>query len=405
MRGKGGERVSGIRFILAAYAGSRLFYLIAGLLLVRLVPTSAYQLTTMDVPPGSLNIWSHWDGQHYVALARDGYLHPPRDVSPAFFPVYPLLVRSFSELSGDHLSQGVISWWGTAVSLLFLPLAFYFIYDIARQAWGESVAKGTILALAFFPTTFFLNATYSESLFLAVSAGSLWAIRVRKNLLLACILAGVASATRNVGVFLVVPLVYEWIKGGGLKNGSQRWQGLYLALAPSGLIIYMGYSWMKFSDPLFFYHAQKNWEREATGPLVTATRAWQTADESFHTLQDPGLWAHPTIQTLTEHVDLANSLYSLAFLVFALIVLLLGLRHLPFSLTIYGLLLVIVPALFGRPDSPLMGVPRYVLMAFPIFFVLGLLSKNKLLFGIWLILSTVFSIVLCALFVTWRFVA
>jgi hypothetical protein len=29
-------------------------------------------------------------------------------------------------------------------------------------------------------------------------------------------------------------------------------------------------------DPVFFYSAQ-NWQREATGPFVTATRAWQTA--------------------------------------------------------------------------------------------------------------------------------
>jgi hypothetical protein len=64
-------------------------------------------------------------------------------------------------------------------------------------------------------------------------------------------------------------------------------------------------------------------------------------------------------------------------LIFAVVVLLAGVRKLPFSLTIYGLLLVIVPALFGKPDSPMMGVPRYVLMAFPIFFVVGLLSKKQ----------------------------
>jgi hypothetical protein len=104
-------------------------------------------------------------------------------------------------------------------------------------------------------------------------------------------------------------------------------------------------------------------------------------------------------------VERANCLYNLAFLIFAVVVLLAGVRKLPFSLTVYGLLLVIVPALFGKPDNPLMGVPRYVLMAFPIFFVLGLLSKNKPLFGIWLILSTVLSLILCALFVSWRFVA
>jgi hypothetical protein len=104
--------------------------------------------------------------------------------------MYPLLLRSFSELFGDHLSKGALSHCGTLLTLVFLLLAFYFIYDIARQEWDERVAKGAILALAFFPTTFFLNATYTESLFLALSAGSLWAVRVRQNLLLASVLAG-----------------------------------------------------------------------------------------------------------------------------------------------------------------------------------------------------------------------
>ena len=80
--------------------------------------------------------------------------------------------------------------WGPLLSLLFLPFALYFIYRIALEGWDERVARGTVLILAFFPTTFFLNAAYTESLFLALSAGSLWAMRVRKDLLVACVLAG-----------------------------------------------------------------------------------------------------------------------------------------------------------------------------------------------------------------------
>ena len=57
--GKGNREFSGIRFVLAVYAASRLFYLISGFLLARVVSTSSYQLTTSDVPSGSLNIWSH----------------------------------------------------------------------------------------------------------------------------------------------------------------------------------------------------------------------------------------------------------------------------------------------------------------------------------------------------------
>ncbi|HEX5914692.1 MAG TPA: mannosyltransferase family protein, partial [Rubrobacter sp.] len=168
------RKSTGVAFVLAVYAASRLFYLISGSLLAYLVPTSSFQRVTLDVPSGSMNIWSHWDGEHYVRLAMGGYLHPPDNVSPAFFPLYPLLLRSFAELFGGPITKEALSVWAPLLSLLFLPFALYFIYRIALDAFDERVAKGTILILAFFPTTFFLNAAYTESLFLALSAGSMW---------------------------------------------------------------------------------------------------------------------------------------------------------------------------------------------------------------------------------------
>jgi hypothetical protein len=392
---------SGVGFVLVLSAASRLFYLVCGSILAQVVPTSSFQRATLDVPSGSMNLWSHWDGEHYVLLALGGYLTPPANVSPAFFPLYPLLVRSFAELFGGPISREVLSVWGPLLSILFLPFALFFVYRIALDDWGERVARGTVLALAFFPTAFFLNAAYTESLFLALSAGSVWAIRVRKNLLLACVLAGFASATRNVGVFLVVPLFYEWTRNIDLF----RWRAAYLALVPSGLFAYMGYLWARFGDPFLFYSAQEDWGRRATGPLATASRALASAVEGAGRFLDPGLWADPTLGNLANHLAQAGNLTNLVFFVFALAVLLAGSRDLPLSLTLYGLLLVAPATLFGTAESPLMGTPRYVLVAFPTFVVLGFLSKNKWLLGGWLLLSTLASLLLCALFVSWRFVA
>jgi hypothetical protein len=398
---KESTKSTGVAFVLAVYAASRLFYLISGSLLAYLVPTSSFQRVTLDVPSGSMNIWSHWDGEHYVRLAMDGYLAPPDNVSPAFFPMYPLLMRSFAALFGGPISKEALSVWGPLISLLFLPFAFYFIYHIALEGWGEPVAKGTVLVLAFFPTTFFLNAAYTESLFLALSAGSLWAIRVRKDLLLACSLAALAAATRNVGIFLVVPLMYEWIK----CMERFRCQGVYLLLAPGGLLAYMGYLWVRFGDPLLFYSAQESWGRQATGPLDTARRVWVSAVEAAGRLLDPGLWSDPSLGNVANHLAGASNFINLAFFVLAGVVLLVGSRHLPLSLTIYGLLLVAPATLFGTPGSPLMGTPRYVLVAFPIFIVLALLLRNRVLLGGWLVVSTLVSLALCGLFVSWRFVA
>ena len=69
------------------------------------------------------------------------------------------------------------------------------------------------------------------------------------------------------------------------------------------------------------------------------------------------------------------------------------------------LLLVLPAALFGTPQSPLMGAPRYILVAFPLFIVLGLLYRNRPVFAAGLVISAALSLVFCALFVSWRFVA
>lgn len=392
---------NGLVFVLLVFAASRLLYLTAGSLFSDLVPVSRFQTVTEDVPFGRLGIWSHWDGEHYIALAADGYLRPPENVSPAFFPLYPLLTRSLAELFGGPGSWPAISVWGTLVSLLFLPFALFFVYGIAESGWDAGVARGAVLALAFFPTTFFFNAVYTESLFLALSAGALWAARVRKDLLLACLLAGLATATRNVGVFLLAPLAYEWFR----NREVYRWRVAYLALAPSGLALYAGYLWLRFGSPLLFYTDQAKWGRAAAGPLETAGEAWRAAVRGAGWFFDPRLWSEPSFAGVVNHIALANNLYNLLFFAFALVILLAGLRDLPPDLSVYAFLLVLPAALFGTPQSPLMGAPRYILVAFPLFIVLGLLYRNRPVFAAGLALSIVVSLVFCALFVSWRFVA
>ena len=391
----------GLAFVLLVYGASRLLYLAAGSVFAGVVPISRFQVVTMDVPFGRMGLWSHWDGEHYVALAAGGYLQPPEQVSPAFFPLYPLLMRSFAELFGGPVTWGALSVWGPLISLTALPFALFFVYRIAEDGWDTGVARGAVLALAFFPTAFFLNAAYTESLFLALSAGSLWAARVRKDLLLACLLAGLATATRNVGLFLIAPLAYEWFRNRDFYN----WRGLYLALVPSGLVAYAAYLWLRFGDPLLFYTDQQKWGREPAGPLATGARAWQSAVEGSGRLLDPALWSNPSLAGFADHLAQARDLYNLIFFVFALTVLLAGLRDLPPDLSLYTFLLVLPAALFGTPQSPLMAAPRYVLVAFPLFIVLGLLTKNRPVFLTGLIFSTLLSLVFCALFVTWRFVA
>ena len=388
-------------FVLAVYAASRLFYLLAGAWFVRIIPVSYFQRTTSDTPFGTFNIWAHWDGEHYVALAASGYMQPPDNVSPAFFPLYPMLMRSFAGLFGGPLSPGALSLWGVLLSLLFLPFAMYFVYRISEHGWGPEVAKGTVLVLAFFPTAFFLNAVYTESLFLAFSAGSIWALRVRRDLLLACVLAGLATATRNVGVFLLAPLLYEWFKNRDIYG----WRVVYLALAPSGLILYMAYLWGRFGDPLLFYTEQGRWGRETAGPLVIVVNILRESGEGVMRLLGPGLFTSPSLGEIADRASGGQNAFDLILLGVIVAVLILGRRILPPDLSAYAFLLVAPAVLFGPPQNPLMGLPRYALAAFPLFIVLGVLLKDRRSLGVWLGLSAAASLMLCAMFVSWRFVA
>jgi Mannosyltransferase (PIG-V) len=394
----------GLDFVLLVCLTSRLFYLVAGALLARAVPVGVFQRITADVPFGTMNLWSHWDGEHYVALAAGGYLQPPDNVSPAFFPMYPLLMRSLDELFGGPVSKEALSVWGVLISLLALPFAMYFVYRIAEDGWGTRVARATVLTLAFFPTSFFLNAVYTESLFLAFSAGSLWAVRVRRDLLLACALAAFATATRNVGVFLIVPLAYVWLKGGAGRCGL--WRGVAcLALAPWGLLWYAAYLWSRFGDPFLFYTQQGRWDREATGPLTTFRHIFAKAGEGIRMFFDPEIWGDSSMRGLADRLAAAHNAYDLLFLGLALALLVAGLWVLPLELSAYAFLLILPAIFFGTPQFPLMGLPRYVLVAFPVFIVLGVLLQDRRRLVSWLVLSAASSLIFCALFVSWRFVA
>lgn len=388
------------KFVALVFVTSRLYYLLAGALLVQVVPIDPFQSQTSDVPFRTLSIWAHFDGEHYISAAENGYAEPD-GASPAFFPLYPLLVGASAELLGGPVSRGALSAVGVMISLAAFLVALWFVYRIAEAGWGERAAQGTVLALAFFPTSFFFNSVYTESLFLALSAGALWAARVRKDLLLACVLAGLASATRNVGVLLMIPLAFEWWQ----HRNEPGWRAAYLALVPVGLLAYIAYLWSRFGDPLLFYAEQAAWERSFAGPLETFGNTVEQAAENLHSLLDPVAYEPFSFGRLIYVLSGTNYLYNLLFLMFALALLAVGIRYLPVGLAAYAVALVLMPALFGTEVNPLMGMPRYLIVAFPLFIVLGMLLKDRRMLAGWIISSATISLIFCALFVGWYFVA
>jgi hypothetical protein len=263
------------------------------------------------------------------------------------------------------------------------------------------VAHRTVLILAFFPTSFFFNSAYTESLFLALSAGSLWALMVRRDLFLACFFAAFATATRNVGIFLLAPLAIEWLRG----IRSYRWQGAWILLAPSGLLAYSGYLWVRFGNPLLFKTAQEDWYRRPVNPPTFAREVLSQAYDGVVTALGPRSLDVSMLRGLMNRLADANDAYNLLFWMLAVALLLLGLRVLPASLSVYAFLMSVPVSFVGTPTAPLLGFPRYVLVTFPLFITLASLLEGRRAMSVWIVASAAASLLFCAMFVSWRFIA
>jgi hypothetical protein len=395
-------RNSGWTFVLTIFVLSRLFFFGVGIAAVTYLPPGKPPFFEggKEVPArGFLDSWANFDGGWYLGIASSGYdLDNP--ASTAFFPLFPMLIRLGAALGGKPAI------WGVLVSLVATFFALYFLYRIAEKHLGLKVARATVLTFAFFPTAFFLNAVYTEALFVALSAGSCWAAAVRRDLLLAGVLGALAAATRNLGVLLLIPLGFEWLYS---RREFGWWRALSIGIVPAGLVGYMTFLWARFGDPFITIKQQSAyWGREFTYPLTTLRGAWTAAGVGMrHMLDDPtSLFFDQRFYGAAFH---ASRTVDLAFLVLFVIVMGVGFAVLPerlMGLWLYAFLIALVPLLWSGGWSPLMGLPRYVLDAFPLFFILGyLLSHSRPALYLWLFVSGGLGAVLAALFVTGRWVA
>src|SRR5512141_1675319 len=106
----------------------------------------------------AVDVWARWDSDWYLRIAEHGYSWPSS--TPAFFPLYPLLVAGGGRLLFGH---DVLA--GVAISLAAGTAAFALLYGLTAEKLGETAARRTVLYLAVAPTSLFFGAVYSESLF------------------------------------------------------------------------------------------------------------------------------------------------------------------------------------------------------------------------------------------------
>jgi mannosyltransferase PIG-V len=248
------EALAARRDIVGFFAGSRLLVVAAALVLHRLkAPHGFFGPAIFRHAFGALEAW---DGIWYRVIAHHGYLLVPgRQSDPAFFPLYPLLLKA---LGATGLPLGAA---GLILSNLFFLVALLAFHALGREVVSDETARRATLLLAVFPTTYVCSMVYPESLVLASFAlCGLFAVRRRWLACAAC--AAVAALSRPEGVLLVVPVAACALGAWRSLSPDQRGRALAAVLAaPAAALSFPLYLGWALHDPLAWTKAQRAWGR------------------------------------------------------------------------------------------------------------------------------------------------
>jgi hypothetical protein len=356
---------------------------------------------------------ARWDSAWYLWIGHSGYFSRS---SSAFFPLYPILLHLGAIVFGSELVVGML------ISLIAMTIGLYVLYLLARLDLTEEQARMTVLLLALFPTSFFFSAVYSESLFVALSVGAIYAAR-QDRWALASLLGALAAATRSTGVLIALPLVLMYLYGprGATSRAmvatvpravaAQWWRPRYrlsassawLLLIPVGLCAYLGYLFITHDAPFAPFQAERYWDREFAGPLGALVRLAKVLPGDVHRIftghtvrVDAGDWLSWNTHDLID----------VGFLVFALVGVALAWRRVPFAYFAYAI--VLLAQALSEPDrvEPLASFSRYLLIMFPIFMGWGAwLGGRRLRSWAMLGFSAVLLVFFSALWGMWIWVA
>jgi hypothetical protein len=212
-----------------------------------------------------------------------------------------------------------------------------------------------VFYLAFFPSSYVFLLPLTESLFLLLTLGSIFAAEQRRWVG-SGVLAGLSSATRVTGILLLVPLailVWQNIRAAGWKAKSSV---VCLVLAPIGLLAYMLYLGNLTGNALAFKDVEQAWGRVlGARQLVRAL-----ADYAI----SPGLVVSSWDFRLLNFAALLLALAAAAVL---------AVRR-DWALSAYTCVSVLVPVATGSLQS----LNRYVVVLFPIVLVLAVAGRRPL---------------------------
>jgi hypothetical protein len=122
--------------------------------------------------------------------------------------------------------------------------------------------QAAAMFLMFAPLGVFFSSAYTESTFLMLSLAAILAARLDKWVV-AAVCGMCLAATRNVGVFILVPLLIEYFTHHHRREAPVRSllrpRLLLFLLVPVGSCYFLWEGYMRMPNPLVYWHANLVW--------------------------------------------------------------------------------------------------------------------------------------------------
>src|SRR5215207_2833212 len=312
---------------------------------------------------------ARWDAVWYLRIADSGYGESA--ARAAFFPLYPLLVRALAAPVGA--SPGALLVAAYVVSLACFLGALALLYRLAALELGRPLARPPLLLLAVFPAAVFFGAPYSESLFLLLAVGAFYAARTG-HWAWAGTCAGLASGTRSAGLLLLIPLAMLWWS----SRPRRPRDGAWLLLAPLGIAAYAAWLGLVEGDALRFLDVQEAWSRELTVPLAGAWDGLVAAVDGIRQLASGSRTPVYFDAAAGDPFRIAAiNVMLFVTLVFAVVACAGVWRRLPRAYGAWVGASLLLPLTFPVTPQPLMSLPRFVAVLFPLFMWVAIVCDER----------------------------
>ena len=331
-----------------------------------------------------VEVFAAWDSGWYWDIARHGYyFRADEQSSVAFFPLYPLLVRTAAAPFGGS-DQAT---WVAAILVSFgaYLLGLMALHRLTERVLGsQEVARRTVICVTVFPWSLFYGRVYTEGLFLLLTVLAMsrahdaqWSR--------AGWWGALAVLTRPNGILIGVPLALMALRDRPALR-SLVWRLAPLALLPAALAAYSVYVFTLAGHPLAWMTAQTQWD------YTIGNLPWRQLVRIVSTffIHGPYDYFFTSDRAAFELLHGVTALVAVAVTPFVF-------KRLGVAMGAYMLVSLLLPLSGSSPA----GWGRYVAVMFPGFMLVGSVASPRALEAI-VIVCMVFRTLLSCFFVTWQ---